>query len=72
MRGRASPAPGPAPDGGPGFAVALIDARAAAVVGGKGASLGELARAGLAVPPGFVVTVDAFAAAMAAIDPSGA
>jgi len=42
------------------------------VVGGKGASLGELARAGVAVPPGFVVTVDAFAAAMAAIDASGA
>ena len=58
--------------GGPGFAVALADARDAAVVGGKGASLGELARAGIAVPPGFVVTVDAFAAAMAAIDPSGA
>jgi pyruvate,water dikinase len=72
MRGRASPASGRAPDGGPGFAVALIDARDAAAVGGKGASLGELARAGLAVPPGFVVTVDAFAAAMTVIDPSGA
>jgi pyruvate,water dikinase len=44
----------------------------ASAVGGKGASLGELARAGVAVPPGFVVTVEAFAAAMAAIDPSGA
>ena len=42
------------------------------VVGGKGASLGELTRAGIAVPPGFVVTVEAFAAAMAAVDPSGA
>jgi pyruvate, water dikinase len=72
MRGRASPASGRAPDGGPGFAVPLDDARDTAVVGGKGASLGELARAGLAVPPGFVVTVDAFAAAMAAIDRSGA
>ena len=41
-------------------------------VGGKGASLGELARAGIAVPPGFVVTVEAFAATMAAVDPSGA
>jgi pyruvate,water dikinase len=60
---------GPA-DGGTGFAVTLDDARDPAVVGGKGASLGELARAGLAVPPGFVVTVDAFAAAIAAIDPS--
>ena len=29
-------------------------------VGGKGASLGELTRAGIAVPPGFVVTTDAF------------
>jgi pyruvate, water dikinase len=42
------------------------------VVGGKGASLGELARAGVAVPPGFVITVEAFAAAMAGIDPDGA
>ncbi|HEY5401115.1 MAG TPA: PEP/pyruvate-binding domain-containing protein [Trebonia sp.] len=57
---------------GPGFAVTLAEARDAAVVGGKGASLGELTRAGVAVPPGFVVTVDAFAAAMAAVDPSGA
>ena len=29
-------------------------------VGGKGASLGELTGAGIAVPPGFVVTTDAF------------
>lgn len=29
-------------------------------VGGKGASLGELLRAGIAVPPGCVVTTDAF------------
>jgi pyruvate,water dikinase len=54
------------------FAVTLADARDPALVGGKGASLGELARAGIAVPPGFVVTVDGFAAAMAAIDASGA
>ena len=57
---------------GPELAVALTDARDAAAVGGKGASLGELTRAGVAVPPGFVVTVDAFALAMAGIDPSGA
>ena len=57
---------------GPELAVALIDAGDAAAVGGKGASLGELTRAGVAVPPGFVVTVDAFAAAMTVIDPSGA
>jgi pyruvate, water dikinase len=44
----------------------------AGVVGGKGASLGELARAGVAVPPGFVITVAAFAAAMAVIDPDDA
>ena len=29
-------------------------------VGGKGGSLGELTRAGIAVPPGFVVTTEAF------------
>jgi pyruvate,water dikinase len=72
MSGPAWPASGPASDGGREFAVALTGARDPAVVGGKGASLGELTRAGVAVPPGFVVTVDAFAAAMAAIDPSGA
>ena len=31
-----------------------------ALVGGKGANLGELTRAGFPVPPGFVVTVDAY------------
>lgn len=31
-----------------------------ATVGGKGANLGELTRAGLPVPPGFVVTVEAY------------
>ncbi|MBI5728201.1 MAG: hypothetical protein HY984_00420 [Candidatus Magasanikbacteria bacterium] len=31
-----------------------------AVAGGKGASLGEMTRAGIAVPPGFVVTAGAF------------
>ncbi len=31
-----------------------------ALAGGKGASLGELTRAGLPVPPGFVILVDAF------------
>jgi pyruvate,water dikinase len=40
-------------------------------VGGKAASLGELARIGLRVPPGCVVTTAAFTAAMRAIDPSG-
>ncbi|HET9450045.1 MAG TPA: PEP/pyruvate-binding domain-containing protein, partial [Aggregicoccus sp.] len=36
-----------------------------ALVGGKGANLGEMTRAGLPVPPGFVVTSAAFAVAMA-------
>ncbi len=38
------------------------------VVGGKGANLGELIAAGFPVPPGFVVTADAY---LAAIDRSG-
>jgi len=37
-------------------------------VGGKGASLGELERAGIRVPPGFVVTTTAFEALMAALE----
>lgn len=41
------------------------------VAGGKGASLGELTRAGLPVPPGFIVTVAAFERAMQVPD-SGA
>ena len=40
-------------------------------VGGKGASLGELTRAGIRVPQGFVVTTDAFNRFVAAIDPAG-
>jgi pyruvate,water dikinase len=35
-----------------------------AVVGGKGANLGELTRAGFPVPPGFVVTAGAYLRAM--------
>ncbi|MGH3301626.1 MAG: PEP/pyruvate-binding domain-containing protein [Streptosporangiaceae bacterium] len=42
-----------------------------AVVGGKGASLGELGRAGLPVPPGFVVTAAAFRRQLRAADPAG-
>ncbi len=41
------------------------------VAGGKGASLGELTRAGIRVPPGFVVTTAAFESAVAATDPAG-
>jgi pyruvate, water dikinase len=35
-------------------------------VGGKGANLGEMTRAGLPVPPGFVVTADSYLQAMEA------
>ena len=38
------------------FVVTLADAADAGTVGGKAASLGELARAGVSVPPGFAVT----------------
>ena len=81
MSGPASPASGPASEGGQPIrrsafppaqlGLPLAIAGDAATVGGKAASLGELARAGIPVPPGFVLTVSAFAAAMAAIDPSG-
>ena len=37
-------------------------------VGGKGGSLGELTRAGIAVPPGFVVTTHAFELFLAALE----
>jgi pyruvate,water dikinase len=43
-----------------------------ATVGGKAASLGELLRAGIRVPDGFVVTVRAFEQALRALDPDGA
>jgi pyruvate,water dikinase len=36
-----------------------------ALVGGKGANLGELTAAGLPVPPGFVVTADVYSEAVA-------
>ena len=42
------------------------------LVGGKGASLGELLGAGVSVPPGFVVTAGAFTEALAHVDPDGA
>ncbi len=38
------------------------------VVGGKGASLGELTHAGIDVPPGFVVTTHAFEQFLAALE----
>jgi pyruvate,water dikinase len=40
-------------------------------VGGKGGSLGELQRAGIAVPPGFVVTTAAFERFMQVVDSDG-
>jgi pyruvate,water dikinase len=40
-------------------------------VGGKGASLAELSRAGIRVPPGCVVTTAAFERFLAAVDPAG-
>jgi pyruvate, water dikinase len=51
--------------------IGIADADDQAAVGGKGASLGSLSRAGLPVPPGFVVTVQAFEQAMRAVDPAG-
>jgi pyruvate, water dikinase len=41
-------------------------------VGGKAAGLGELIRAGIPVPPGFVVTAPAFGQMLAGVDASGA
>ncbi|REJ06489.1 phosphoenolpyruvate synthase [Microbacterium bovistercoris] len=43
--------------------VGLDEARELSVVGGKGANLGEMLRAGLPVPGGFVVTTEAYAQA---------
>ena len=56
------------------FVRGLADVGAADVAwaGGKAASLGELARAGVRVPGGYVVTAEAFSLAMAALDPAGA
>lgn len=47
----------------------LLSRADVAVAGGKGANLGELLRAGYAVPPGFVVTTGAYRCAGA--DPRG-
>jgi len=51
--------------------IADLGAGDLASAGGKAASLGELTRAGLRVPAGYVVTAKAFALAMAALDPDG-
>jgi pyruvate, water dikinase len=49
-----------------------VGAADTALVGGKAAGLGELGRAGMAVPAGYVVLAGAFGEVMAAADPSGA
>ncbi len=41
------------------------------VAGGKAVSLGRLVAAGIRVPPGYVVTTNAFRGALAAFDPDG-
>lgn len=48
----------------PVVAFADLDRTSVPVAGGKGANLGELTRAGFPVPPGFVITADAYLAAM--------
>src|SRR5262245_56678499 len=45
--------------------IGLVDR---AHVGGKGGSLGELQRAGIAVPPGFIVRTGAFEGFLAALE----
>src|SRR5437867_12407710 len=52
--------------------LAEVDRNALALVGGKGANLGELARAGFPVPNGFVLTTRAYALAAeaAGVDPA--
>lgn len=52
--------------------VPLASASGVESVGGKGAALGSLARIGIAVPPGFVVTAGGFLAFMDQLDRSGA
>jgi phosphoenolpyruvate synthase/pyruvate phosphate dikinase len=42
-----------------------------ALAGGKGANLGELSRAGLPVPPGFVLTTTAYDISLSAAMRSG-
>lgn len=48
-----------------------LDGTQVGLAGGKGASLGELIRAGVRVPPGFVVTRPAFDAFLRGADPDG-
>lgn len=48
--------------------LSCVSAADIALVGGKGANLGEMLRAGLPVPDGFCVTVDAYRAAVSGLD----
>ena len=48
------------------FADITLEDRAS--VGGKGGSLGELTRAGISVPPGFVVCTTAFEKFLASLE----
>src|SRR6185503_20811573 len=50
--------------------IAELGAGDLAIAGGKGANLGELARAGLPVPDGFVITTDAYRSVADGIDTS--
>jgi phosphoenolpyruvate synthase/pyruvate phosphate dikinase len=52
--------------------IADLGAADVASAGGKAASLGELTRAGLRVPAGYVVTAEAFGLAIGTLDPDGA
>jgi pyruvate, water dikinase len=52
--------------------LASESSRSLAAAGGKAAGLGELIRAGMPVPPGFVVLAGAFGEMMGAVDPAGA
>ena len=45
-----------------------IDAKDIHLVGGKGANLGKMMRAGLPVPPGFCITTDAYKQFIEAMD----
>ena len=51
------------------YKLSELDSSKVFVAGGKGASLGELIRAGAPVPPGFVITRVAFEAFMKGADP---
>jgi len=52
--------------------LAEVGAADTAWAGGKAAALGELTRAGIAVPRGYVITTAAFGLVMDALDPDGA